>query len=264
MLGRIRYQIFLAVMVILTATSCEKVVNLRLDNAEPQLVIEGVVTNQLANQIVKISQSVPFDNSNVFPPVSGAIVTIADNHGNIYNLNETVAGTYSSPRFQGRSGYTYTLTIQANNKTYTAASTMPNQVRFDDLTYKDSFFNPDKKIMVLHYQDPVNVLNQYRFVLYKNSVQAKTIFANDDNFSNGRYVDFDLYQDKSDIRVGDNVLVEAQCIDRNVYLYWFSLEQQQDNGNVGPTPSNPPSNLSNNALGYFSAHTVQSLALTIR
>ena len=40
--------------------------------------------------------------------------------------------------------------------------------------------------------------------------------------------------------------------------YWFSLMQQQGNGpGGGTTPSNPPSNFDNNALGYFSAHTTQ-------
>ncbi|MEO8885626.1 MAG: DUF4249 domain-containing protein [Mucilaginibacter sp.] len=263
MFGKLKYHLLLAVMVLLTATSCQRVIDLKLDNAEPQLVIEGIVTSQLINQTVKISQSVPFSNSNVFPAVSGAIVTIADNHGNTYSLTEGIPGTYSSAKFQGRVGYTYTLTVQTNSKVYTATSTMPFPVRFDDLSYKDDFFSPDKKIMTVHYQDPLNVANNYHFLLFVNSVQAKTVFVNDDNFSNGKYVDFDLYQNKSDIKVGDNVLVEAQCIDRNMFFYWFSLSQQQDNGN-GPTPSNPPSNLSNGALGYFSAHTVQRLAVTIK
>ncbi len=265
MFGKIKYQVLLAAIMLICATSCQKVIELKLDNAQPQLVIEGIVTNQLINQTVKISQSVPFDNSNVFPPVSGAVVTIADNHGNTYNLTESsTAGTYTSIKFQGHTGYTYTLTVQLNGKTYTAASIMPGQVRFDDLTYKDSFFDSAKKIMTVHYLDPVNVANQYHFLLFINNVQAKTVLVNDDSFSNGKYVDYDLYQDKSDIRVGDNVMVEAQCVDRNVFLYWFSLSQQQDNGNAGPTPSNPPSNLSNGALGYFSAHTVQRLSVTIR
>ena len=264
MFGKIKYHILLGVIVLITTSSCQKVIELKLDNAEPQLVIEGTVTNQLVNQTVKISQSVPFTNSNVFPGVSGAIVTITDNHGNIYNLTEGVPGTYVSPKFQGHFGYAYTLTVQVNNKTYTATSVMPIPVHFDGLSYKDDFFDSKKKLITVHYPDPFNAANQYRFVLFINNVQAKAVIVNDDNFSNGRYVDFDLYQDRSDIKVGDNVIVEAQCIDRNMFLYWFSLSQQQDNGGSGPTPSNPPSNLSNNALGYFSAHTIQRLAITIQ
>jgi hypothetical protein len=76
-------------------------------------------------------------------------------------------------------------------------------------------------------------------------------------------VDDDLFQNDNDILVGQNITVEAQCIDNNVYTYLFSLREQLTGG-PKPTPSNPPSNLSNNALGYFSAHTVQRLNVLIR
>ena len=259
-----KYHILLAAFILLASTSCQQVIDLKLDNAAPQIVIEGIVTNQAAVQTVKISESVPFSNTNTFPPVSGAIVTITDNHNNTYNLTEGVPGTYNSIKFQGRVGYVYMLTVQLKGKTYTATSVMPAPVRFDDLTYKDGFFNADKKLVTVHYQDPLNIANQYHFLMFVNGVQVKTIIENDDNFSNGRYVDFDLFEDNIDIRIGDQVVVEAQCTDRNMFLYWFSLSQQQGGGGAAPTPSNPPTNLSGGALGYFSAHTVQRLAIAIK
>ncbi|RZA02926.1 MAG: DUF4249 domain-containing protein [Sphingobacteriaceae bacterium] len=258
------YIILCASITQLLFTGCEKVIDLKLNNAAPQLVIEGNVTNQSAVHTVKISQSVPFTDSNKFPAVSGAVVTINDDRGNFYNLTETSPGIYSTPRFTGRTNYKYTLTVTVNGQTYTASSVMPPFVRFDNLTYKDSFFDSNKKIMTIHYQDPPNSANQYHYIIYIDGVQIKNnVLVNNDNFTNGRYVDEDLFQRDNDILVGNVVTVEAQCIDNNVFTYLFSLSEQLSGG-PKPTPSNPPSNLSNNALGYFSAHTTQKLSTLIR
>jgi len=55
-----------------------------------------------------------------------------------------------------------------------------------------------------------------------------------------------------------------QCVDKKVFTYWYSLSQQGGNGFANSaTPSNPTSNISNGALGYFSAHTVQHASVTV-
>ncbi len=248
----------MAVLILLAANSCQKVVNLQLDNAVTQIVIEGNITNVRGTQTVTISQSVPFTNSNSFPPVSGATVTINDDKGNSYKLTEstTVHGTYSIASLAGKSGSTYTLTVVANGQTYTASSTMPGPVFYQPLSYNNDTFKTGSQLITVNFMDPLNVPNQYRFVLYVNNVQAKAIFVSNDLFTDGGSVDINLYQNDFTIVKGDNILVEEQGIDQNMFNYWFSLSQQQDNGSgVGTTPANPPSNLSNGALGYFSAHT---------
>jgi hypothetical protein len=253
---KLKYPILAATIILLAASSCQKVVDLKLDSAATQIVIEGNITNVRGPQFVTVSQSVPFTNSNTFPPVSGAAVTINDNKGNVYKLIESPAGTYVVSNLLGKPGTTYTLTVQINGNTYSASSTMPAPVFFQPLSYTDDTFKKDSKLISIHYQDPANIPNQYRFIMNVNGIQVKTIFDTDDTFTDGGMVDIDLYQSDFKIKTGDNVTVEEQGIDRNIFNYWFSLSQQQDNGaGGGTTPSNPPSNISNGALGYFSAHT---------
>ncbi|MGZ3756956.1 MAG: DUF4249 domain-containing protein [Mucilaginibacter sp.] len=261
-----KYKILVAAILMIAQTSCQKVININVDNAASQLVIEGNITNQSIAQIVKISRSVPFTNTNTFPAVSGATVTVTDNKGNTYKFTESATpGTYTSAKFTGRVGLTYTLSVQINGTTYTGSSTMPFPVNFDQLTYRDNFFNnKNGKLMTVHYQDTPNLPNQYRFIMYVNNVQVNTIFDANDNFTDGGYVDLDLFESDINIVTGDAVTVEMQCIDQNIFTYWFSLsEQSNNNAGGGTTPSNPPSNLNNNALGYFSAHTVQRQTLVI-
>jgi hypothetical protein len=58
------------------------------------------------------------------------------------------------------------------------------------------------------------------------------------------------------------VKVEMQCIDLGTYTYLSTFNEASGNTNV--TPYNPVSNISNNALGYFSAHTSRYRAVKVQ
>lgn len=250
---------------LLAWSSCQKVIDLKTASAAPQIVIEGNLTDEYGDQEVVISRSVPFTSTNTFPPVTGATVFFTDSTGHTYPLPEVAPGTYRITPFFGKHGQTYSLTVTSGGITYTATSTMPQLVKLDSVTAKiNSFGKSDLRTIVVNYQDPINEVNQYRYVLFINGHEAGTIFADDDNFTNGRYVKRDLFQNGTDIHHNDTATVEMQCIDKNMFKYWFSLEQQQGNGPGGGTaPSNPPSNFNNNALGYFSAHTTQVKSIVV-
>lgn len=257
--------IFVTAIVLAACSSCQKVIDLKLDNAAPQLVIEANLTDVDGSQYVLITKSVPFSSTDDFPGISGAEVSITDSTGIQKNFTEKEPGEYVIFPYQGYYGRTYTLTVKTGGKVYTAKSTMPYPVPLDSLTAKsDDIGSKDLRTIVVNYQDPAKVPNQYRFILSINSNPVPTVFTNDDSFTDGRYVREELFQTGTDIHSGDTAVVEMQCIDKNIYKYWFSLSQQQNNGpGGGVTPSNPPSNFNNGALGYFSAHTTDSKAIVI-
>jgi hypothetical protein len=258
---------FFILIAAIALSSCKKVINLDLGNVSGELVIEGNMTNISGQQYVLLSRNVPFTSLNTYPPVSGANVTIADNLGNQYQLTEGPAGTYSvNPAF-GVSNRTYTMTVTSGGKTYTAASTMPNVVRLDSITDKPNYFNAanGQKVVTVHFQDPPGIANQYRFVMYVNNVQVNSVFAFDDEFIDGKYVNLDLEENDINVYAKDTVKVEMQCIDRPIYTYWYTLSQQQANNPGGQVaPSNPPGNITPTTLGYFSAHTTQTLTLVVK
>jgi len=264
----IKYYIIITI-VALAIASCTKVIDLKLGNNTGQLVIEGNVTDS-GDFIVNLTRNVPFTSTNTYPPVTGATVTITDDHGDNLNLTEKQSGTYTFPKFFGVfgvSGRTYNLSVQTNGSTYTATSTMPQKVQMDSITANNSqFTSKDKqKGITVYFQDPVDQVNQYRFIMYVNGVQVKNIFAYNDDFTNGRYVSFQLIENDIKIFSGDTVKVEMQCIDKPIYTYWYTLMQQQgDDPGGGVAPSNPPTNITPATLGYFSAHTVQDLTLVVK
>jgi len=260
-----KYWIIIIAILLFAAASCQKVISLKLKNAAAQMVIEANITDQLEPQYIILSQSVPFTNTNSFPTVSKALITVSDSLGNAHVFFEIQPGLYVSDPFKGLYGTTYQLSVKNGNDVYTAQSTMPYPVPLDSVTAKiDAFNKKDRRTILVNYQDPPNVANQYKFTMYVNGGQVSNIFANDDSFSDGRYVKMELFETGTDILAEDTVTINMQCIDKSVYKYWFSMSQQQGEGPGGATtPSNPPSNISNNALGYFSAHTTQSKSIVV-
>jgi len=263
----LKYGYIIAAIIVLATASCQKVIDLKLNNAPSQIVIEANITDQEGPQYVTITKSIPFTATNNFPTVSGATVTVSDNTGEQFKFNEVHSGLYVLYPFQGGIyGRTYTLTVKIGDTTYTAQSTMPTiAVPLDSLTDKINVFGKNNlRTLTVNYQDPPAIANQYLFVLFINSAEVGTIFTNDDSFTDGRYVKEDLFQTDIDVHVGDTASVNMQCIDKNIYQYWYTLSQQQANGpGGGVTPSNPPSNFNNNALGYFSAHTITGKSILV-
>jgi hypothetical protein len=257
----------LSFFILLFASSCNKVIDLKLGNEAGKLVVEGIITNVKGPQYIKLSTNVSFSNTNTYPPVTGAQVTVNDQAGNSYTFTEGSAGVYSIDELAGSYGSVYTMHVSTNGKNYTASSTMPALVALGSVSSAKNDFDSrnNKRKISVHYTDSKGIVNQYKFILYVNGVQVKRVFVNNDDFTDGNIVTFDLIQDDIDIYPGDKVTVEMQCIDKAVYTYWFTLMQQGFNGpGGGVTPSDPPNNITPQTLGYFSAQTTQSKTITVQ
>lgn len=265
------YYLITLTAIALGFTSCEKVVDIQVNASPSQLVIEANVTNMREQQTVKISRSVDYKSTNVYPTVSGAVVRLTDNAGGSWNFSEVSPGIYRSAAMMGRAGRIYTLSVNTDNNTYTAVSTMPTQVRADSISLTDvTFGSRTRKMIAVHYTDPKGVANQYRYLLRINGLQNNRIYVFDDRLKDGNISKDELYPDPDDddsgkdLKSGDIAEVEIQNIDKNIFNYWYTLRQQSRGGPGGATtPGNPPSNFNNGALGYFSAHTYQAISITV-
>jgi hypothetical protein len=241
--------------------SCTKVINVNLNNANPNIVIEGTVNDVPGPYQVKLTQTVNFSDPNIFPPVTGATVKITDsNLGVTDSLKEVVPGTYVTQNLlQGLTGHTYQLYVLSNGQTYTASSTMPAKVNLDSVTfYTTDIFGTRSTSAVANFQDPSGIANYYTFTEYVNGQAIDQTFNFSDRLSDGKYIRRQLFNDSSYINPGDQVVIEMHCVDNQVWQYFNTLGQAKGNNSQSITPANPLSNISNNALGYFSAQTVQS------
>src|ERR1700743_1659850 len=96
---------------------CKKVIQVNLNNAAPQIVIQGDINNGPGPYQVLISRTVNFSAANIFPPVSGASVVITDStSGQIELLQEADSGVYFTHSISGVPGHTYNLQVIVDGK----------------------------------------------------------------------------------------------------------------------------------------------------
>jgi hypothetical protein len=249
-------------MMSLSLYACTKVINVNLNDTASQIVIEGNVTNTVGPYRVQVTKTVNFSESNIFPPVSGAVVKITDNtSGLTETLKETFPGIYTTSTIEGVPGHAYQLYVSAGGQVYTSSSVMPQPVPLDSVTFEQTSMIGTKNInAVVNFHDPAGIASYYTFNETINSVPFnKSVFEFSDRLSDGRYITQRLFTDSAYINAGDTVMVQMQCVDKNVWSYFNTLDQVIGGNNFqSASPSNPLGNINNNALGYFSAHTVQS------
>ena len=262
--------IFLIIISLFLVISCEREIDLNLEDQSGNIVIEANVTDQAGPYTVRITKSVSFTQSNSYPGVENAQVTLSDNLGQTENLQHIGNGIYQASSFQGQSGRTYTLKVQTDGKEYTSQSKMPEAIQFQGLE-QDSFMVAGETSYTLLpiFVDPPALGNRYLFTYSVNDNPKKYFSEFSDNVNNGAPNQRPLILPNDDedgdvkVKVGDKITVKMQCIDDAVYTFYSALLQLSGGGGGGVTPTNPPSNISNGALGYFSAHTVSVKTIVI-
>lgn len=252
------------IFMVLILSSCEEVIQTDLSRADPVIVIEGSISDQSEVHTVKVSKTIAFDQPNTFNGVSGARVTVYSSNSQTYAFTSTGNGLYKSQRFRGLSGVNYILEVVIGGKTYKASSIMPIAVKPDSITFKRlMFFGNSRVYPAIYYKDPAHIQNQYRYIVKINGLLTAEQVS-EDRFSDGNPTSDLLTFDGDGVKSGDKVDVEIQCIDRNVFKYYFAISQIGGNGGPPVAPSNPDSNLDNGALGIFSANTRSAYTMTLK
>ncbi|HWK04927.1 MAG TPA: DUF4249 domain-containing protein [Puia sp.] len=261
---RVKYIVLFA---LLAGYACKKVIQVDLKNAASQIVIEGEVTNHTQTYQVKITKTVDFSADNTFPPVSGATVRVTDSStGHTTSYTESSPGVYTTTQFTGVPKHIYNLLVIAEGKEYRATSVMPLPVPLDSVTFARNTDLSNKQSInaIVNFQDPPGLGNYYQFTEYRNGRLLPNIFVFEDRLSDGRYIRQPLFNDSSYLQRGDTMLLKMYCIDKPVFDYFNTLIAVTGSSNFqSATPANPISNISNGALGYFSAHTVSEKELIV-
>lgn len=248
-------------LLLLGLTSCEKVLDIKLKDTPSRIVIEANLNDQLDTQRVFISRSVGFNELNNFPMVSGAKITLTDNTGLSETYQEVKPGIYELPNFKGEPGKQYTLTVEVENQTFTAVSVMPQPVAIQNIKTEPFQFNPDRLVAVIEFQEPAATKNYYRGIYEVNDTVSTNLFFFSDEFNNGKFID-ELFIDQDlELNTGDAVTIKLRSIDENNFK--FLRDQDQLSNSQSSSPANPRSNLSNGALGYFSAHAETAASLVV-
>ncbi len=248
-----------SLLFILGISSCQKVINVDLNDADQKVVVEGIILRGDTIQRVRVTKTQNFDESTAPPVVNNAVVTVVDNLGNAATFTSVGNGWYELTAYPGVEGRTYTLSVVVDGVTYSGSSTMPNYQALADLFVDFYPFGADTLIAVVpaHY-DEAGVQNFFQFHVYRNGERDKSIYIQDDQFTDGNLVIQPLFV--SDVEMQDTVRVDFFCIDKPVHSYFNQLSI---NSSSSATPANPVSNMSGGCMGYFSARTVDSKTVVV-
>ncbi len=243
--------------------SCYRdVIDLDLEDIGSQVAIEGIITDLSGPYTVKISKPVDFERAGEFRPISGAEVIITDDSGNSETLQEGRDGYYQTHNLQGIPGKTYFLNVSIEGTEYTASSTMPEAIELDSIGDISYVYTNN---IICTFTDPAGVKNYCRLKVFRNGQLVYT-YLYQDRYSDGQQIVID------DIEInfyrGDHVEIQFLTIEKAIFEYFEMLLEYSETKNDAPatlvTLYNPKTNLRNNALGYFSAHTLRRYIFVVQ
>jgi hypothetical protein len=243
------------------------------------LVVEGLITDQDAPNIIRISTSLPLGGKSAAKPLSGSIVSVTDDLGNDTRLSETIAGTYvTPPSFRGATGRSYTLHIKTSNSSgYRSYESLPMQMRpvppIDSIYYEKTEIpspypdgqNANGAQIYLNTHDPQNNCKFYRWefeetwefrlpymtpnnTCWISSNSDKINIKNTSSFAEDRIIRFPInfVSNMTDrLRVKYSILVNQYSLNEDEYLYWEKLQNiaEQVGGLYDITPASVPTNI---------------------
>jgi hypothetical protein len=278
-----RSKIYLTIsFILLTISGCITPFLPETDEDPNLVVVEGLITDQREVNMVKLSRSMPLGKTATLRPLKGCIVSITDDVGNRFFLNESsTAGTYltDSSIFRGIVGRKYTLHINTNNATEThyTYESLPIEMRavppIDSLFYekvviheKDENHQLQEGSQVyLNAYDPKGDCNFYRWDYVEtwkfqlpyyvpNQTCWITNNSSDINIKNTSILSEDrvtrlplkfISNETDRLEVRYSILVNQFSVSEDEFSYWEKLQNISENvgGLYDIVPSSIPGNI---------------------
>lgn len=270
---------------------------------EELLVVAGSITDQNTVNKITLSKSTRIGMPVGTNPVTGAIVTITDETGEVTSLAESSPGTYTtdSTQFRGRIGGKYSLKVNINGRNYESgfiemlpvppinslyyekvvitAARDSNDIDEGAKIYVDSF-DPSGKcqffrwdyIETWEYKIPYNVVNKLCWVTERSN---QILVKNTSIYNQSRVSKFPILfiTNKSDrLKETYSILVRQYSLNEDEYYFWEKIKNvSQNTGNLYDiTPMSIPGNIRSCddpeeiVLGYFSVSALEEKRLFIR
>jgi hypothetical protein len=246
--------------------SCEKVIDVPLNEAEQKIVIEAVFKDAPGANYVMISKTGSVYQESNFYKVTDATVTITGSDGATAVLDHVGNGKYHHLTFQTLPQVNYTLVVEVDGQIFEASCLTRKKSEMDSLSYipvGPPFANPEDSLSLVsfHMLDPVDEENYYWMKIFRNGNENSGYYLGNDEFINGQNFEAPFFG--SEAKPGDSVMVEMMMIDKANYNYLIGLSNALNAGPFTAAPANPPTNIQGGALGFFGAYTTDSLSIII-
>ena len=259
---------YLYIILILLFASCEKVIEIDLNEADSRIVVDGKINfsnNGLSGEAyVQLHWTGSFYENNTFETIDNAQVKVSDKQGIVYTLTHSSNGQYFNPNIQkGQLGDTYKLEIQIDGKPISSQSSLARSVLIDSLSYTLDSFGPkqgDGYNINCHFTDPAGEVNYYYLKIKINGIYSSGYFLSRDDAMDGKPITYTFF--RNPIKKPSNVEVELYTLDETSFEYFKVLAMQQQGG-MSTAPGNPPSNIEGEAIGVFRANYMDIQSISV-
>ena len=231
---KIYFYIILPILVF-SLLSCEKELNFKYHNVEPQLVIEGVLSQEEAR--VCLSNTTPMNEKIENDYLTDAVVYLRDNSSSqIEILHPNRDGIYTS-KFDPSIGDEYELIVERNGKVYSSSCMMRPATRILGLLFQWIKMPYDYvAVLQITFIDFESIDDCYWIKIYRNDEPYKWIISDDRSAVTGVITEVimttrkDLKEeDEKDIlEDGDEVRVVINTISREMYDYLTAIENNSN------------------------------------
>ena len=261
-------------------SSCTKVVDLKLNEPESKIAVDGMISNQAGDSYIKLAYSKGYLSSDAPETIIDAQVSVRDNEGNLTLFTASdEEGIYLPPaNFVGEVGKTYTLEIQYEGGSISAQSTMPDTVSGNNVyvvkaDMTDPYLDAGYHLMTTIKKFKTET-SYYKAEVYVNGVKKMTtasdiVVFDDIEFEQNDELEVNLdfwpesLEDAKKPQPGDVVTLQLISINQETFEYLRALsETPMQGGLFGKTPANVPSNIEG-GLGWFQASSFGSPKQTI-
>lgn len=285
------FKYILTLILFLTFTACEDVIDVDLDNGESQLVVDAFLNDLPQNQVIRLTISSPYFNNNKSNAATGATVKLieneskeivlvdSENNGNytyIYNPLDSFCAV----------GKSYKLEITYNGETYISNSKVNQVPNIDSIRSKKDKnpFTGDPEYRAEYFATDIKGTRDFYWVRswYNDTLKA---LGNADNISDGAFsgtgadglvfilpMRFNINRQGEPYFPGDTIRMQLLSINEATYNFLNDVFTQSTNGGLFATPLvnvrtniiNQNSNSSKRALGWFVTSAAKTAGVRIK
>lgn len=160
---KLKYCILLSLLFL--QISCTEPFEIETIGFQKILVVESTITNEVKQQLVKLSRTTTLENLDVVME-KNAIVNITDSNGNVFNFSQdNITGHYLSDKeFQAKANITYTLGIRTEDgKQYTSSAVTLPPVVNDYQVYAELVSDKEGIQVFVDAHDTTGAANYFRY-----------------------------------------------------------------------------------------------------
>lgn len=251
------------ILAILFLASCEKTIDISVDDTDRIPVIEATLNGTDSLLTVKITKTANYLGNETNPTVENAKITLIQPNGEELSAAHKGDGIYTA-RVIPENNKNYTLEVEIDGETHRAESSIPDLVPLDSIARYQTDFGPPEDVGTLieaFFSEPGGVANFYHVLYSINGEQQEEILAFDDLGIDGTVnPEAVLF---AEAFAGDVVDVEMRSITQMAFEYYDALSDVAGASTDAAAPGNPNSNWGIKVVGFFNTYTTSKATLSL-